>query len=181
MTGEVVTCSHCPATFVRRRDRKGTRCKACTARANSRAATSRAKRGATMRAIWADPDSRAARVETMTIANREPGKVANLREVGKRLNNVARFAHPLPAGHPARVAAGRTRTEQRLGWCPPSYRDDYRALVDKRGFTAAEARGVIESQIGADLKALRLGTIPPGRMMLVRAVMRWMRDRGAGQ
>lgn len=48
----------------------------------------------------------------------------------------------------ARAIAG--NAEAKLGWCPPDRRDEYRLLVRRKRYSAAEARALIE----ADLKRL---------------------------
>lgn len=170
-------CSDCGAGLSPSKQRKGTRCKSCTARAMSRNPATRAKISAAMRKNWADPDQRAARVASMTEANRRPDLIEHRRVMGKALNNIGRFARPLPAGHPSRVQAGRTLTERRLAWCPPAYRDVYARLKEIDGFRAEEARAIIEGQIAADLSAMRKGTLPPGRLIMVREAARWIGAR----
>lgn len=51
------------------------------------------------------------------------------------------------------AAKGRKRTDTVLGWCPPEYRDEYRALVRSRSFNAAEAKAAILDQIRKDRAA----------------------------
>lgn len=41
---------------------------------------------------------------------------------------------------------GRKR-DRRVEWCPPSKYQEYRDLADNRGFTAAEARAIIEGEL----------------------------------
>lgn len=177
MNGAAITCSDCGAALAPSKDRKGTRCKGCTARANSRSPEARAKASAAMRQAWRRPEERAARVASMTEANRRPDMVERRRELGKQLNNVVRYAAPLPAGHPSRAQAGRTLTERRIGWCPPAYRALYARLTGHDGFRAAEARAIVEKQIAADVAAMRRGELSPGQFMAVREAARWMSER----
>lgn len=172
-------CSDCGTGLRPSTRRKGTRCKSCATRAIMRDPATRAKVSAAMRRKWADPEQRAARVAIMTEVNRRPEMIAQRRALGKALNNITRFARPLPAGHPARVQAGRTLTERRLAWCPPGYRPDYARLKEIDGFRAKDARAIIEGQIAADLAAMRKGTLPPGRLIMVREAARWIRERAA--
>lgn len=172
----IINCSDCGADLKPSRQRKGTRCKPCTARHCSRDAEARAKISAASKRNWADPKLRAARVASMTAANRRPEIVERARQRGKIHNNVARFAKPLPAGHPLRVQAGKTLTERRIGWCPPCYREAYHSLKQNDGFRAAEARSIIEAQIDRDLAAMRKGTLPPGEFMAARETLRWLNE-----
>lgn len=181
MNGPALTCSDCGAALAPSKYRKGTRCKGCTARANSRSPEARAKASAAMRQAWRRPEERAARVASMTEANRRPDMIELRRVLGRQLNNVARYAKPLPAGHPSRVQAGRTLTERRIGWCPPAYRPLYSHLTEIDGFRAAEARAIVEKQIEADVSAMRAGQLPPGQFMAVREAARWIKDRAAGR
>ena len=59
----------------------------------------------------------------------------------------------------AKIAAGvaaaasmRALRREALAWCPLEYRADYRRLKVVKGFTAAEARALIEDQIAHDLR-----------------------------
>ena len=186
MTGEAmtvgaITCSDCGTALAPSKARKGTMCKGCTARANARSPEARAKASAALRKAWQRPDERAARVASMTEANRRPDMIERRRELGKVLNNVTRFATPLPAGHPSRIQAGRTLTERRIGWCPPAYRPLYERLTVNDGFRAAEARQIVEAQITADVAAMRKGELSPGQFMAVREAARWISERAPRQ
>lgn len=176
MTAALI-CSDCGTALSPSKQRKGTRCKSCTARAMSRNPATRAKISAAMRKNWADPDQRAVRVASMTEANRRPDMIEHRRALGKALNNIGRFARPLPAGHPSRVQAGRTLTERRLAWCPPAYRPTYARLTEIDGFRAKEARAIVEDQIASDLSAMRKGSLPPSQFMAAREAARWIKDR----
>lgn len=180
-SGDRLACSACGAALAPSRDRKGTMCKGCTARANSRSPEARAKASAAMRKSWQRPAERAARVASMTEANRRPDMIERRRELGKALSNITRFAAPLPAGHPSRVQAGRTLTERRIGWCPPAYRPLYERLTVNDGFRAAEARAIVEDQIAADVAAMRKGELSPGQFMAVREAARWISERAPRQ
>ena len=52
MNGPALTCSDCGAALAPSKYRKGTRCKGCTARTNSRSPEARAKASAAMRRAW---------------------------------------------------------------------------------------------------------------------------------
>ncbi|KUO53179.1 MAG: hypothetical protein APF82_00905 [Sphingomonadales bacterium BRH_c42] len=176
---DALICSDCGTALAPSKQRKGTRCKSCTARAMSRNPATRAKISAAMRKNWSDPDQRAARVASMTEANRRPDMIEHRRALGKALNNIGRFARPLPAGHPSRVQAGRTLTERRLAWCPPAYRPLYARLTEIDGFRAKEARAIVEDQIASDLAAMRKGSLSPSQFMAAREAARWIRERAA--
>jgi hypothetical protein len=47
----------------------------------------------------------------------------------------------------ARAKGGAKYTENRLGWCPPEMRDEYRHLMRSKRYSAAEARAIIEASI----------------------------------
>lgn len=171
-------CTECAAPISAGKWRKTTLCRSCAARANARRPEVIAKMSAASKRTWADPDVRARRVATMTEFNRSLAQRELRRAAGLVNQNVTRFAPCLPAGHPSRVQAGKTLTERRIGWCPPSWRADYTRLQSHDNFTAAEARAIIEQQIAADLAALKAGTLPAHRTIEVRAAARWIRERG---
>jgi hypothetical protein len=50
-------------------------------------------------------------------------------------------------------AMSKLAVEARMAWCPPEYRDQYRAITAK-GIVAQEARRIIAAQIKADIAAL---------------------------
>lgn len=171
-------CTECSAPITWGKWRKTTLCKPCAARANMKRPEVIAKMSAASKRTWADPEVRSRRVATMTEFNRSLAQREIRRAAGLVNQNVVRFAPCLPAGHPSRVRAGRTLTERRVGWCPPVWRDEYQRLQSNGNFSAAEARGIIEQQIAADLAALKAGTLPPHRTIEVREAARWLRDKG---
>lgn len=52
----------------------------------------------------------------------------------------------------AAAAALRALRRKALAWCPLEYRDDYRLLKTAGGYSAADARRLIEQQIDRDLR-----------------------------
>lgn len=128
----------------------GKKCRGCQLRelqrANASSPAVAAKRSATMRQLYQDPNYRSAHRAAVRrgirAALQDPAKLERRRANGRR------DMRPPPAGHPARIAAGRSRSATLLAWCPEAWRDCYRRLMKRKG--AAEARPIVEEAIALD-------------------------------
>lgn len=136
---------------------KSGQCRTCSSRAvcarlNADPAV-KAKARATM-SRWT-PEQRAAKVRHLQEREIPPEEMARRRARGAEL---ARMMHQDPEIAARRLSpevrkrAGAKRTETTIGWCPPAYRDRYRALLQKHATTAADAKALILDEIAADAR-----------------------------
>lgn len=104
-----------------------------------------------IRALYDDPDYLAEHAERARQVNRRPDIIAKRVEHGKHIyatvlsrpDVVAKARSP-----EARAKAGRKTSETRLSWCPPEKRAEYLRLVKWKHIPAAEARRMIEADMG---------------------------------
>lgn len=75
------------------------------------------------------------------------------------VDNRARWADPVMR---ARIVIGlRSRSAQRIAWCPLEYRQEYHRLKRVKHCSAAEARAMIEDMMAADMRRhVRTGALP---------------------
>lgn len=120
-----------------------------------RSASAKKCRSCHLKEKWADPHFRARHAErnrqTLALKRQDPEWVARQNE---RLAAGRRKAVETGAIHnpEASAKAGRTYSARMLGWCPPHLRAEYRRLVIRGHFKAAEAREIILNQYDAELK-----------------------------
>lgn len=141
------SCSDCGRELPHNPRRKGTRCKPCTARAVAKSPEHRAAVSKAMARRWADPNE-ARRLATAVSAGITPEERERRRQRGRICCNCRAAA----AGSEARIRAGRTLSQTRLGWLPIEYRPDYDFLRRTYKMSAADARRMIEDQIARDLE-----------------------------
>lgn len=140
--GGANTCSNCPAPITRQS--KSGLCRPC-AFAKLRADPEwQRNRAACLRARHGDPAYRAA----MSSAQRrwhaahasDPAYQARQRENGKTLKATGLGNAAQPKGSAIRRRVGQILHEQRMGWCPPEYRNLYQSLRRNKRLGMAEAR-----------------------------------------
>lgn len=137
MTSKLLTCG-C-GTALNYRNISG-RCGPCSrAFYNSDPATI-AKRRAGIRKTMADPEFLKRRAAISRSVSKLPHVKAAKREVGYRYG-IANLSSP-----ESRAKAVATRRRNATGWCPPERHAEYRRMLTT-GFTAAEARRMIEEEI----------------------------------
>lgn len=130
-------------------------CRSCFFAALNRDPAHIAKRNAGIAARWAKPGERErqALICKRSVAKRDatPGMRDRYREIGKASRKHLSRPDVLAKTFAPETNARRTSSmiEARLGWCPPEYRDEYRALRSSRGITAPEARRMILDMIEA--------------------------------
>jgi hypothetical protein len=150
------TCTECRAALAHNPRRKGTMCRSCAARARVKSDAHRAMAAAAMTRRWADPDQRARLVKAARRGLHERldhDPDFKTRRLDQCRANGLKSAHLVntPAGSPQRRKAAQRLTENKLGWCPLEYWDEYRNLRVNGGFRAVDARRMIEDQIERDL------------------------------
>lgn len=150
-----MNCSDCQRPLPHNPRRKGTRCRRCFARHIAR---SEAKREACRRAMkerFEDPGYCALHLartkDGLRKSMKDPEFVAMRREQGRRCGLLRSGQNRYGPGTPQRLAAGRSRRETVLGWCPVEYRAEYQRLIRSKQIRAPEARRMIEAMIVADL------------------------------
>lgn len=148
------TCTDCPRTL--HKPCPTMRCRSCNAKRLAADRDVRAKAGATMRALFADPAVRARRgaATSRAIAEKrrtDPAFVAMQRETGRRLAATGLGARALgPAGSEGRMRAGRGISAAKLAWCPPDYRAEYIRLLRSKLLKKPDARRIILEQAAKD-------------------------------
>lgn len=177
-----LACSECGAALKPNPRRKGTLCRPCAARAMAISPDKREKCRIAMNRRFQEPGYKQLHVARCTAGTRralqeDPEFRAMRAEQGRRVGLLGLGKEKNAAGSPARVKAGRKRTETMMAWCPALYRDEYRRLVRTKLIRAPEARQIVEEQIAADIAAMRKGQLPPARFMAVREAARWIRER----
>ena len=95
---------------------------------------------------WNNPNE-AARLARAISAGITPEE----RERRRARGTICCNARAAAAGTEARLKAGRTLSQTRLGWLPVEYRDEYFRLRSNHKYSAADARRIIEDQIDRDL------------------------------
>lgn len=155
MTGALI-CSDCGKPLNPNPRRLGTRCKPCGARAMAQSPDRREKCRIAMKRRFDEPGYKQQHVARCTAGTRRalkdnPEFRAMRAEQGRRVGLLGLGKEKNAAGSPARVTAGRKRTETVLAWCPVEYRDEYRRLVRTKLIRAPEARRMVEDMIAADL------------------------------
>ncbi|KQX18393.1 hypothetical protein ASD39_20350 [Sphingomonas sp. Root50] len=104
-----------------------------------------------VRALYEDPEYRAAHIARLCEVNRRPEIRASRVEHGKHIHATVLSRPDVRAksqSPEARARAGRTRSETVLSWCPPEKRAEYMRLVKWKHIPAAEARRMIEAELG---------------------------------
>lgn len=115
----------------------------------------RAKKAEIMRAKWADPACRAARSAKISKSVRaNPEAMEKRRENGRKVGK-----HNLPRDAASRAKAVKAWLNNYYSWCPEQYRQHYRKLIANNGFSAAEAREIIEKDIHRDEARRKARTI----------------------
>lgn len=121
-----------------------------------------AKRAESLIATLAKPEVKERRVAALRVAmsNISPEERERRRAAGRWVAaNVLTSPDVMARSHTpeARAQAGRANTDNRLGWCPPELRDDYRYMIRTKHMTAAEARAALEPFIpGTQAHARRM-------------------------
>jgi len=151
------TCIDCPKPISR--NSKG-RCRSCSAIRMNTDPEINARRRASVSAHFATPGAKQMRtdalrrwIETMPDEERERRRANGRRLAAEVLSRPE--VRELTNSPEVKAKAGRARTETVLGWCPPELRDQYRALVIRKGIPAAEARKIIEADIAGTLEHAR--------------------------
>ena len=136
------------------------RCLKCSANRMNADPEINARRRAAVAAHFAKPGAKQMRteslrrwVETMPEDERERRRVNGRRLAAEVLSRPD--VRQLSNSPEVKARAGRARTETVLGWCPPDLRDQYRALVMRKGIPAAEARKIIEAEIAGTIEHAR--------------------------
>jgi hypothetical protein len=130
-------------------------CRRCFFRRLNQSPAHIAKRDAGIAARWAKPGEREkqALVCKRSVQKRDatPGMRERYVEMGKKHYQTLNLPEVRAKTHSPETNALRTAAmlETRLGWCPPEYREEYRALRNSHGITAAEARRMILAMIEA--------------------------------
>lgn len=140
------SCSDCGVSLKPNPRRLGTRCKPCNARVIATSPTHRAAVSRAMSRRWNNPNE-AARLARAISAGITPEE----RERRRARGTICCNARAAAAGTEARLKAGRTLSQTRLGWLPVEYRDEYFRLRSNHKYSAADARRIIEDQIDRDL------------------------------
>lgn len=141
-------------------------------------------RSVAMRKRWADPEQKQALRSAMSasvsdrMAN-DPVFAEKRRAISRANGHKATARLNTPAGSLQRKQAGITLTNTRLAWCPPTFRDDYRALRIKHRLTAVETRSAILAEVAHKIEQYQKGTLPLGEFYKVRAAITYLAERNA--
>lgn len=185
MIDNAVACIDCATALKPNKRRKTGRCKSCSARSIGRDPDSIDRRRIACREAALRDDVRARKSAAIKASlaekKKDPAYVEARRELGRRAaaSNLREWQN-LPAGRPARIAKGKAKTNTTLGWCPPSYRDDYRHTLYKQSkITASEVRAAILNQIQADIARYANNRLPVHLTIKVREAARYLNERSA--
>jgi hypothetical protein len=150
-------CLDCPAPLGR--TNTSGRCRRCLPKVLASDPARRARQVAGIARHFACPKVREAAAKRLRQYSADPALNEKRREIGK-----ARWRSgslKLPAVSPEQYAEnGRKVTATRLAWCPPEWRDRYRALLRKNVAPAAECKAMILQEIAAAERA-RLAKLSP--------------------
>jgi hypothetical protein len=146
------TCSDCPSPISRQS--KTGRCRPCALAVTNADPELKERQRAAVRKYANQPEVRAASRErlakyreNMPESDREKRRQIGHSRVALLMSPEVRARSNSPE---AKAKAGARRTETVLAWCPPAYRDMYRALKKSQRCLAAEARALVEEAIAAD-------------------------------
>lgn len=110
-----------------------------------------ARRLERLRANFDDPDYRAAHAERLREVCQRPEVRAARVEHGKHIYATVLNRPDVRAKNQSpevRARAGRANSNTKLAWCPPQKRADYLYLIKYKHVPAAEARKMIEAELG---------------------------------
>lgn len=140
-------------------------CRSCIAKRHNADPEMQARRKAAIQERFKDPAVRAAYARRIGehVANMSDEERAARREHGRWMYRNYLSQPDVVAktsSKDARRRAGISRSDTVLAWCPPAYREQYRALKASGAVKAAEAKVMILDQIKADERA-RLAAMTP--------------------
>lgn len=126
-------------------------CRPCAAASIMLNPANRERQKAGLREFFGDPERSAKHIAAACRNVEEyrsrPGVAEHLRERMKGVHVLSQTPEVQEKLRASAAARGRKRTATVLPWCPPEYLDDYRVMVRKSGYTAQEARAIIEQQM----------------------------------
>lgn len=146
-----MTRPHCQNPDACTAKKPTTHCRRCSVLRIAKDPEMEQRRLARVRELYTDPEYRAAHCERLREVNQRPEIREARKEHGRHIYATVLSRPDVRAktmSPEARSKAGRTISERALAWCPPEKRAEYMRLLKWKHIPAAEARKMIEAELG---------------------------------